>query len=670
MLTTYTIVDLGTLGGNGSLANAINAKGQVVGQAQLANGTSHAVLWSPGQPGKDLGTLGGSTSTALGINILGDIVGDADTTTAIAQPFEVPSGGSMTDLTNAPPQNTLATLLTARGVSDTGVIVGQALFNEIDLFAKSGYSFDPPSGTLIGLDDTFLTFGEAVAVGGTRAVANLEHVTNQGTPVFSEAVVEDINTPDSSVPLPAIPNQTQSVATGISAPNGSGTQFASGFALDSSGNWHAVLWTIPTAANSATVSDLGHITGATAQGTINREARAANSLGDVVGNDVLNLNPVAWVKDHTGAITLLSSLLPAGSGVTLEQANGINDVGQICATGIKGGQEHAFLLTPVPVAPPQAKLTSAPNITIFGTTTYSFVVSYTDGTGIDASTLAKAIQVTGPANFSQTASLKTTSGNPKNLTATYTINAPGGTWDFADDGTYTVTLKDNVVKSTSGKSIAGGTLGHFITAVAPLRATVSGTVFNDANANGKRDAGEGGVPNTDVFLDLNANGNFDAGDRLTQTDANGAYTFAGLLPGNYRVKELVTPPHAVISPTNDLHLVTLTSGQNLTGQDFADVADPEIISIAGQNLVNVHGRTAQFDQAATILHVTGLNLVSGDIFYFGNDQAPASRDEPSDRQHRPPDVRPASFGVCHHRETCGRLPQPSDHDALAHVHGR
>src|SRR5262249_11510422 len=133
-----------------------------------------------------------------------------------------------------------------------------------------------------------------------------------------QAVVEDINTPDSSVPLPAITNQLESVATGISAPNGSGTQFASGFALDSTGSWHAVLWTIPTDAHTATVSDLGHVTGATAQGTINRQARGANSLGDVVGNDVLNLNPIAWVKDHAGTITLLSSLLPAGSGVTLE----------------------------------------------------------------------------------------------------------------------------------------------------------------------------------------------------------------------------------------------------------------------------------------------------------------------------------------------------------------
>src|SRR5262249_22523524 len=157
------------------------------------------------------------------------------------------------------------------GVSDTGVIVGQALINSFDVgFVKEAYSFDPPSATLIVLDNDSGQ-SEATAVGGTRAVGNL--VSDS----VSQAFVADINTLDSSVPLPAITNQTQSVATGISAPNGSGTQFASGFALDSSGGWHAVLWTIPPDAHSATVSDLGHVTGATAQGTIDRQARGANS---------------------------------------------------------------------------------------------------------------------------------------------------------------------------------------------------------------------------------------------------------------------------------------------------------------------------------------------------------------------------------------------------------
>ena len=204
LLSTYTIEDLGTLGGNGSLANAINAEGQVVGQAQLANGTSHAVLWNPGQPGKDLGTLGGTTSTALGINILGDIVGNADTTTAIAQPFEVPSGGSMTDLTNAPPENSLGDSADRQGRQRYRRDCRAGTFQRRSTSSfKAAYSFDPPSGTIIGLDDCFGQ-SEATAVGGTRAVGEPGEFP-AGT--VSQAFVADINTPNSSVPLPAITNQ-------------------------------------------------------------------------------------------------------------------------------------------------------------------------------------------------------------------------------------------------------------------------------------------------------------------------------------------------------------------------------------------------------------------------------------------------------------------------------
>src|SRR5438105_4048868 len=143
LLSNYTIQDLGTLGGNASQANAINAKGEVIGAAQLGSGATHATLWDPGKAAKDLGTLGGASSAALGINVLGEIVGSADTGSATNQPFDFLPGGSMTDLTNAPPSTTLATLLTAKGVSDTGIIVGQGSFNVIDFFAISAYAFDP-----------------------------------------------------------------------------------------------------------------------------------------------------------------------------------------------------------------------------------------------------------------------------------------------------------------------------------------------------------------------------------------------------------------------------------------------------------------------------------------------------------------------------------------------
>jgi len=74
-----TITDLGTLGGNVSVAQNINAAGQIVGFAQTAAGVAHATLWS-NDTITDLGTLGETTiSVANAINNLGQIVGRSST---------------------------------------------------------------------------------------------------------------------------------------------------------------------------------------------------------------------------------------------------------------------------------------------------------------------------------------------------------------------------------------------------------------------------------------------------------------------------------------------------------------------------------------------------------------------------------------------------------------
>jgi probable HAF family extracellular repeat protein len=81
LLEDGVLTDLGTLGGHGSSAEAINSLGIVVGQAWTDMGQNHAYRWEEGEM-VDLGTLGGRDSRATDINDLDQIVGGAQSTTS------------------------------------------------------------------------------------------------------------------------------------------------------------------------------------------------------------------------------------------------------------------------------------------------------------------------------------------------------------------------------------------------------------------------------------------------------------------------------------------------------------------------------------------------------------------------------------------------------------
>jgi hypothetical protein len=113
---------------------------------------------------------------------------------------------------------------------------------------------------------------------------------------------------------------------------------------------------------------------------------------------------------------------------------------------------------------PTANVTAS-NMVAGGQTTYTFTVNYSDDTGIDVSTLGSTdISVTGPNAFSQSATFVSvdvnSNGTPR--TATYRINAPGGTWDIADAGTYTISMASGQVLDIAGSAVSAGTLGTFL----------------------------------------------------------------------------------------------------------------------------------------------------------------------------------------------------------------
>ena len=93
----YQLIDLGSLGGTGSMARSINNHGQIVGSAQDSSGREKATLFDSTSGGKniDLSTLSGSYSGAYSINDRGQIVGSEN---FVATLFDPTGGGNNIDL--------------------------------------------------------------------------------------------------------------------------------------------------------------------------------------------------------------------------------------------------------------------------------------------------------------------------------------------------------------------------------------------------------------------------------------------------------------------------------------------------------------------------------------------------------------------------------------------
>src|SRR5215813_11962178 len=94
---TYTIKDLGTLGGSYAQAHGINASGQITGASSLANNTTgHSFLYTAGTL-KDIGSLGGTNSVGLAINKSGQIAGYSTLSNGSYRGF-IYANGTMTAL--------------------------------------------------------------------------------------------------------------------------------------------------------------------------------------------------------------------------------------------------------------------------------------------------------------------------------------------------------------------------------------------------------------------------------------------------------------------------------------------------------------------------------------------------------------------------------------------
>jgi probable HAF family extracellular repeat protein len=296
------IIDLGTLpeGGFESAANAVNAKGQVVGIASneipdpnsmAGNGfQARAFIWQNGGM-QDLGTLGtGTNAQAILINQRGQVVGwsyvNSVPTSACNQGFAFVTGSFIWDKQNGMRDlgNLGGTCTTASAMNNGGQVVG---FSNLpgDLISH-GFLWD---------NGSFQDLGGSL--GGD--VQGPFAVNEQG-----EAVGFAL--------LPGNP---------ATAPG------------------HAVLW-----------RHVGNLVDLEGAGT-NRCSYAAsiNAKTQVVGSsgDCTGASPAHVFLWEDGSMADLNALIPPNAPLFLDFTETINDQGEIAGTGLDAnGNRHAFLAIP------------------------------------------------------------------------------------------------------------------------------------------------------------------------------------------------------------------------------------------------------------------------------------------------------------------------------------
>ena len=340
--------DLGVLpGGASSGANWITTNGLIVGESQ--NGTTdplipgfpefHAVLWNQGNI-VDLGTLeGGNESIANSVNRRGQIVGGS--LNGIPDPFSI-SGlgyqtrafvwqkGVMQDLGTLGGPDAIANL-----VNESGQIVGESYTNSTpSSYCAENLGLSLTTGAFLWQNGKMVNLG---SFGGTCTYAI--DLNNRGQVVGTSTLAGDF------AHHPFLSDRTAFTDLGTFG----GTE-GSANAINDAGEavgWaaypgdevlHASLW------KNGRITDLGTIDGdpLSFAFTVNAKGQVA---GSSVNSDFTQFRAFLW--QDGGPMIDLNTLIPGNSALYLTVPETINERGEIAGIGLDpNGNQHAFLLVP------------------------------------------------------------------------------------------------------------------------------------------------------------------------------------------------------------------------------------------------------------------------------------------------------------------------------------
>lgn len=344
-----TVTDLGTLpGGNSSQALWITSNGLIAGNSE--NGETdpllpgfpegRGVIWQDGQI-IDLGTFGGNESMAAAVNSRGQVVGSALNTTP--DPFSLidllycgSSNGTQARafLWQDGEKQDLGTLGTGNDalaffVNEAGQVAGFAYTNSTPNLTTGLPTFHP------FLWDKKKGMQDLGSFGGT-AVINLNGLNQRGQ------VVGSLTLPGDSTWHPFLWDGKSLMDLGTFGGdqdygnwiNDAGEVVGQG-AFPGDQEFHGFLW------KNGRKTDLGLL-----PGDFFSDTSVINSRGQIVGisGNSTSSSAVLW---ENGQIVDLNTLLAPSSGLTLYWAIYINDRGEIAAFGADSrGNNHDVLLIP------------------------------------------------------------------------------------------------------------------------------------------------------------------------------------------------------------------------------------------------------------------------------------------------------------------------------------
>lgn len=258
--------NLGTLGGDESLALGINDSNRVVGYSANASGIKRGFLWTPGGTDgvagnpqmKELGTLGGIESEASDISGIGQICGHAQVSGGDFHAFRY-SSGTLTDIHSLP--STLPHSF-ATGINDSGRISGigyKSNFGNWEAFFYNGTNM-VRLGTFGGANSS------AMAINNSDQIAGF-YTTSSGYDRafrYVSGAMTELGTLGGH----------WSYANGI---NNSNVIVGGSYVDLTDTNFHAFVWA------TNVMTDLNTRLDATGAGWTLLEARAINDAGQIVG---------------------------------------------------------------------------------------------------------------------------------------------------------------------------------------------------------------------------------------------------------------------------------------------------------------------------------------------------------------------------------------------------